>query len=366
VAEIEAETDILGLVAPLPPQVGGVSAFAQWLLERSEPVGYRFDTFTLKGAEHGAGGVVSIRALARQVVLAARYVRWLRGDLAGIHYCVSLKPTGLARDTLFIGLARLLRKPLVAQIHNASDLDRLAQSRPLRTALRLIARWSDMVVVIAAIAEMQLRTIGVESRCIYYAQRFPAPTVRAHVDDGEVSVLFTGAYGRAKGVDELIQAIAALRRRGHAFRLTAVGSELLAGERARLEALARELNVDHAVRFHPPVGMAELRRHYETSDIICLPSWREGFPMALLEGMAFGLPAVATAVGGIPELIEDGVSGFLIAPHDVEGLRDALARLADAETRGRIGEAASVRATAHGDEPATAAWRSVYRHLLAA
>lgn len=353
-------------MAPLPPQVGGVATFSQWLLERSDLVGHRFDTFVLKGAQHGAGGVIDLRALTRQFVLLARYVRWLRRDFAGIHYCVSLKPTGLARDTLFIGLARASHKPLVAQIHNASDLDRLAHSRLLRGALRLIGRWSDIVVVIATIAETQLRTIGVESRCIYYAQRFPAPTVRAHADSGEVNILFTGAYGRAKGVDELIHAIAGLRRRGHAFRLIAVGSELLAGERARLEALARELGVDEAVRFHPPVGMEKLRRYYETSDIICLPSWREGFPMALLEGMAFGLPAVATAVGGIPELIEDGVSGFLVEPHDVEGLTDALAQLADAETRSRIGEAASVRAAAHGDEPATAAWQALYRQLLAA
>jgi glycosyltransferase involved in cell wall biosynthesis len=365
VAEIEAETDILGLVAPLPPQVGGVATFAQWLLERSEPVGRRFDTFVLKGAEHGAGGVVSIRALARQVALLARYVRWLGRDLAGIHYCVSLKPTGLARDTLFIGLARARRKPLVAQIHNASDLDRLAQSRPLRTAVRLIARWSDMVVVIAKIAETQLRAIGVESRCIYYAQRFPMPSLRVHEDGGEVTVLFTGAYGRAKGVDELIRAIALLRRSGHPFRLSAVGSELKAGERARLEALARELEVADAVEFHPPVDSAALRGYYESSDIICLPSWREGFPMALLEGMAFGLPAVATAVGGIPELIEDGVSGVLIEPRDVAALTEALASLAGADARTRIGAAASARAAAHGDGPATAAWRAVYHQLLA-
>jgi glycosyltransferase involved in cell wall biosynthesis len=352
-------------VAPLPPQVGGVATFAQWLLERSELVGHRFDTFVLKGAEHGAGGVVNVRALMRQLALLARYVRWLRRDVAAVHYCVSLKPTGLARDTLFIGLARAAGKPLVAQIHNASDLDRLAQSRLLRGALRLIGRWSDIVVVIAAIAETQLRTIGVESHCIYYAQRFHAPTVRTHEDGGEVTVLFTGAYGRAKGVDDLLHAIAELRRRGHAFRLTAVGSELKAGERVRLEALARELEIENAVAFHPPVDAAALRRYYETSDIICLPSWREGFPMTLLEGMAFGLPAVATSVGGIPELIEDGVSGFLVEPRDAEGLTDALARLADAETRNRLGRAANVRAAAHGDGPATAAWQSVYRRLLA-
>lgn len=351
-------------MAPLPPQVGGVSAFAQWLLERSEPIGYRFDAFDLQGAAHGAGGVLSIRAVARQAALAPRYLRWLRRDHAGIHYCVALTPTGLARDVAFIALARAFRKPLVAQIHNVSDLDRVGRSLLLRTALRLIARWADIVVVIAATAEARLRSIGVESRSIHLAQRFSAPSLRDHRDGGEVTVLFAGAYGRAKGLDELIHAIAALRRDGRRFRLTAVGSELRRGERARLEALAAGLDVGDVVEFHPPVESAALQRYYETADIISLPSWREGVPMVLLEGMAFGLPPVATTVGGIPELIEDGVSGLLVEPGDVDALTGALARLDDAATRSLIGRAAGERAAARADGPATAAWRSVYRELI--
>jgi glycosyltransferase involved in cell wall biosynthesis len=357
--------DSLGLVAPLPPQVGGVSAFAGWLLTRSDALGYRFDAFDLKGAAHGVGGELSIRAVSRQAVLTPRYLRWLRRDFTAVHYCVSLTPTGLVRDLLFIRLARAFGKPVVAQIHNVSDLDRLPRSRLLRGAVRLIARFADEVVVIAAIAETRLREIGVDSRCIYLAQRFTAPTVRAHVDGGDVTVLFAGAYGRAKGLDELLAALAQLRERTLPFRLVVVGGELRAGERTRLEALAGSLGVSGSVEFHRPVDAEALRRYYETSDIVCLPSWREGFPMTLLEGMAFGLPPVATAVGGIPELIEDGVSGLLVGRGDVDALAGALASLADAAARTRIGAAASRRASAHADGPATDAWRSTYAELLA-
>ncbi|MFL5963652.1 MAG: glycosyltransferase family 4 protein [Gaiellaceae bacterium] len=309
--------------------------------------------------------MLTLRAVGRQAAAAPRYLHWLGRKVAAVHYCVALTPTGLTRDLLYIGLARAVRKPVVGHIHNVSDLDRLDRSRLLRLALRLVARWSTAVVVIARVAQVRLQEIGVESRCIYLAQRFDAPSVRKHeAREGDLTVLFVGAYGRAKGLDELIASIAAVRRNGHSVRLKVVGYEHRPGERVRLEALAAEAGAGDAVDFHDPVRPAALRRHYETADVISLPSRREGFPMALLEGMAFGLPPVATAVGGIPELIEDGVSGILVEPGDVAGLTAALERLTDARERARVGAAASHRAGLHSTARATAAWRSLYADVL--
>jgi glycosyltransferase involved in cell wall biosynthesis len=312
--------------------------------------------------------VLTLAAVGRQATAAPGYLRWLRRKVAGVHYCVALTPTGLARDLLYLGLARAARKPVIAHIHNVSDLDRLDRSRVLRLAVRLVGRWSNAVVVIARVAQARLAENGIESRCIYLAQRFDTPSVRNHEAraDGPLTVLFVGAYGRAKGLDELIASIAAVRRNGHDVRLDVVGHEYRAGERVRLEALGATSGVGDAVDFHEPVRPDVLRRYYESADIISLPSWREGFPMALLEGMAFGLPPVATAVGGIPELIEDGVSGILVERGDVAGLTAAITRLTDAGERARIGTAASRRAGLHSAPRATADWRSLYADVLGA
>jgi len=351
----------VGLVAPLPPQIGGGSAFAGWLLDHADAIGCRFDAFDLRGSAHGVGGELTPGALGRQMLLTPRYLSWLRRDLAGVHYCVSLTPTGLPRDLLFVGFARLRRRPVIAHIHNVSDLDRARSSWRLRISMKLLDRLSDSIVVIARVAQIRLREIGVESQCIPLAQRFSSPAVKQHVaGDDELRVLFAGAYGRAKGLDELISAMAELRSAHLPFRLIVVGYEMRQGERSRLEALAHDLEVDELVEFHPPATPSELRRYYETCDIVCLPSRREGFPMVLLEAMAFGLPPVATNVGGIPELIEDGVTGLLIEPGDSQSLVVALTSLTDAATRNRIGHAASRRAAENGDDNAVAAWRSLY------
>ena len=82
----------------------------------------------------------------------------------------------------------------------------------------------------------------------------------------------------------------------------------------------------------------ELERLYDRAAVVVLPSYREGLPLCVIEAMAHGRPVVATAVGGIPELVEDGVTGFLVEPGDAAGLREALhCVLADPLLRRRMG-----------------------------
>ena len=76
------------------------------------------------------------------------------------------------------------------------------------------------------------------------------------------------------------------------------------------------------------MGQDDIASYYRDADVFCLPSFAEGLPVVLMEAMATGRPVVATRITGIPELVEDGVSGFLVAPGSVEQLVGALERLA--------------------------------------
>ena len=83
--------------------------------------------------------------------------------------------------------------------------------------------------------------------------------------------------------------------------------------------------------------------------------------MALLEGMAYGLPVLATPVGGIPDLVDDGQSGFLVPPGDTAALVDGIRTLADSDLRGRMAKAARDRALRFAPPDAiVACWREVY------
>jgi glycosyltransferase involved in cell wall biosynthesis len=96
-----------------------------------------------------------------------------------------------------------------------------------------------------------------------------------------------------------------------------------------------------SVEFTGAVGQGEIVRYYERADVFAMPSFAEGVPVVLMEAMATGLPVVSTRIAGIPELVDDGQSGFLVAPGRVDELSSALERVlgATAEERATMGRA---------------------------
>ena len=102
------------------------------------------------------------------------------------------------------------------------------------------------------------------------------------------------------------------------------------------------------------------------ADVAAISSDREGIPLFMLESLVAGTPLVATAVGGIPEVIEHGRSGLLVAPRDPAMLAAALARvLTDSDSRSRLARAASVRGQAFAIQSAANAYADLYEQLLA-
>jgi glycosyltransferase involved in cell wall biosynthesis len=154
--------------------------------------------------------------------------------------------------------------------------------------------------------------------------------------------LVVGWVGRMTAVKRTNDVIRALRRlvdRGIDARLLLVGD---GPDRAALERFASELGVIRRCLF---VGYQhDVARFYAAIDVFLLPSANEGTPVSVIEALAAGRPAVATNVGGVPDVIRDGVDGFLVQIGDVETLADRLAELAgDSERRRSMGEAGRTR-----------------------
>jgi glycosyltransferase involved in cell wall biosynthesis len=146
-------------------------------------------------------------------------------------------------------------------------------------------------------------------------------------------VLYVGRLSEEKGLRELAEAADGLP-------LVVVGDGPL-----------RTL-VSQAVGFVPP---GELGPYYERASIVVVPSRREGYGMVAREAMAHARPVVATAVGGLVDAVEDGVTGVLVPPGDVAALRTALERLLeDAELRRSLGESAREHAVRTGSPAAIA------------
>jgi glycosyltransferase involved in cell wall biosynthesis len=104
-----------------------------------------------------------------------------------------------------------------------------------------------------------------------------------------------------------------------------------------------------AVRFTGYLDQENVAAILRESDALVLPSFAEGVPVVLMEAMASGKPVVATQVGGVSELVEDGVSGFVVPPGDPESLAGAIITLADPKIRTRMGAAGRAKVTTEFD-----------------
>lgn len=182
---------------------------------------------------------------------------------------------------------------------------------------------------------------------------FPPPAVARPMHDGSdprraVEILAIGRAVDKKGFDDLLRALALLPPSLH-WRLTHIGIGPLLDD---LKAAAAALGIADRVRWlgsqsHPAVLDA-----YRAADIFALPCRvsadgdRDGLPNVLLEAQSQKLPCISTAVSGIPELIDDGATGLLVAPREPAALAGALSRLIiDPALRARLGDAGYLRAT---------------------
>jgi len=170
-----------------------------------------------------------------------------------------------------------------------------------------------------------------------YASDYPAITRARDEDPDGVRILFVGRLVDVKQPENLVEAVRRLRDQGLPVRAAFVGNGPL---RDVLAARIASAGLDEAVQLVGGVGQDVLPQWYGWADVFCLPSRAEGVPVVLMEAMATELPVVSTAITGIPELVDDGVSGLLVDPADLDALVTALADLVrDPERRRRMGEA---------------------------
>ena len=271
-------------------------------------------SFRHYGIAYGDGIVNNLRAapwklLALPLFLLA-YARAARraaraADLVHAHWLPSAIP------------ALATRRPFVLQLWGSD----VAVARRVRPLARRLTRPARAVVCASSALAADARSLG--ARDVRVIPSGVALPDRVGPPESPPHALYVGRLSEEKGVRELAEAADGLP-------LVVVGD-------GPLRWLFPE-----AVGFVPP---HELGSRYEAASIVVIPSRREGYGIAAREAMAHGRPVVATAVGGLVDAVEDGVTGVLVPPRDVASLRRALERLlADEQRRVVLGAAARERA----------------------
>jgi colanic acid/amylovoran biosynthesis glycosyltransferase len=220
-------------------------------------------------------------------------------------------------------------------LHGPVEFFDVTQSRLAEKLAR-----ASFVVCISDFARSQAMTLLEHScweklhvvHCGVDLDAFPA-VVRSR-GEPPLNILNVGRLVREKGHASLLEALALARRSGVEASLTVVGD---GPERETLESLAVQLSIADHVSFVGFVGQDEIAAYYCACDVFCLASFAEGVPVVLMEAMAMEIPVITTRIAGIPELVEHGHSGLVVAPGDPDAIAAAIAELSEPGRRAALG-----------------------------
>ena len=254
----------------------------------------------------------------------------------------------------------------------------VTRSGPMRAFLKFMERYvatcathvladspsqAQFMVSHHTVAADRIEVLGAGSICGVDIHRFrPRPEVVAEVRArlgipiGATVLLYVGRVHPDKGVAELGEAFEAVAARRPDVHLVLVGPD------EDGLALVRRAVTTATDRVHVAGRSPEPELYMAAADVFCLPSYREGFGMSLLEAAAAGLPAVASRIYGLTDAVEDGVTGLLVDVRNANALATGLEQLlADGELRRRLGAAARERAVSvFSKEAMQDAWRDLY------
>lgn len=291
------------------------------------------------------GGIKAHATTLGALIRFARACRRERFDVVHIH----VAPRGSTwRKGLFAAAARSAGCRVILHLHGSAYDEWYATRSP--SARRKVRRLFQRADAVVALGEYWRRflidAVAVPANRVHVIPNGVATVSQQGRPDaaGTPRIAAMGLVGERKGTDVLIEALGMLKARGAAFHAVIGGN----GDVDWARALAGKAGVAEDILFTGWIGADAVQAHLRESALFVLASRQENQPMSILEAMAWGLPVVSTAIGAIPEQVEDGVSGLLVAPGDAAALADAIGRLLeDAALRAAMGAAGHARFAAH-------------------
>ena len=249
-------------------------------------------------------------------------------DIVHIHFSLS---TSAKRKYPFFKLAKAFHKKTVIHLHCGSQIDEIWS--PIYQTM--FTQCDCGIVLSESLKSLIENHIGPSKRIkVVYN---PCPIVpKEPFYEKKNQILFSGTLSEGKGYKDLIKAFASIAPNHPDWKLVLAGN----GETVQAQRLAQELAIEHQVELTGWVSGNEKHKVFSESKALCLPSYAEGFPMAVLDAWAYGLPVITTSVGGIPDVAIDMENMLLFDPGDIEMLSEKLNLIiSDEDLRNKLAKA---------------------------
>jgi glycosyltransferase involved in cell wall biosynthesis len=316
---------------------GGIGRWAGYVLDdwQDKQRLPRLEVVDTRG--HGdwfVGAVTFGHALVRIITLG------LSGRLELIHANLSVRGSSVRKCAVAL-VAKLIDVRLVVHLHSGRFFLFYADLPPLgQWAVRRLFHSANCVIVLGQIWADQVEgVLGVpraKINVLYSGVRVPDRLSRDSPPDGVPHIVMLGRLGPPKGLPELLEALGSDRMRHLPWRVTVAGD----GDTTPYRDITVGLEIADRVTFPGWISQDAVSQLLQEADILVLPSRSENLPVSVIEGMAHRIALVATPVGALPELLEDGVSALIVPIGDPGALSMALASLiSDPALRMRLARA---------------------------
>ena len=313
---------------------GGVSACARNILSSNLTKYYKIIYIpTMVDGSWLLKVIIGIKAIFR-------FLRTMLNYQVCIVHVHGSKGVSLYRKAVFILLTKWFKKKLIFHCHSGK-FDRFYEQGPeiQKFLIKKVISSSDCVIALTErwavfftkfVSKKRIKVLpnSVHADLYEYYRKKTRKSKRP-------TLIFAGIFSENKGIYDLLSVIVRLKEQIPEIRLLLAGD----GNITKIKELIKTNAIEDNVEIVGWVSPEKLISLYCESHIFVLPSYYEGLPMVLIEAMACGLPVVSTRVGGIPEIIEEGINGFLIMPGDKEALFEKLLALSkDLDLCLKIGE----------------------------
>jgi glycosyltransferase involved in cell wall biosynthesis len=317
----------------LPPPMGGIATYYQSLLSSSLPqlVDLSFVETSSQKRTQAQSGRFSLSNVLSAVSDCGRFTKAVIRHRPELTHIATADGLSFAKHSVCVIIARLFGSRVLLHPHCGfsacyTDQSRLWQWFVRRTirmtngVVTLSTEWNQLTAIVPGCPVYFLpngidltayRTVGMERKVV---------EKKSH----QFKVLYLGYMGKAKGSFDLFEAAKIISKNDIPVIFNLVGGDWGPGEVEQLKKQIDQAGLGNIVTVHPPVIGAQKTDFFGEADIFIYPSYSEGMPIAVIEAMACGLPIIATRVGGLPDLVKDGINGVLVDPGCPDQLVSAL------------------------------------------
>ncbi|MGO8823217.1 MAG: glycosyltransferase family 4 protein [Desulfomonilaceae bacterium] len=325
------------IVGPVPPPFGGIASVIQTIVNSPLAKNYSFEVFDRGNIPQECSDPIS-----RNIFRIRRFIKFFR-ELRQRHYdFVHIHvpfPDGFLGTIVFMIIARFAGTKILLHIHGTDwDTVYTKKSQLIKFVFRIGLLLPQQIVVLyetwrininKLFAKANVQTIPNCLEDIEPPNPVLAQEIRSQLglDNDEFIVLTVGFVGLRKGYLDILDALPQVVKTNNSVRFVFVGGEEYRGESSPVMARIEKETLDRWVVITGEVPRSKIPAYFAIADVFLLPSRQEGMPISILEAMRARLPIITTAVGGIPEMIEDGQSGILIEPGNPVAIAQAVTNL---------------------------------------